>query len=83
LKIIVSIILIAISTIIGVKSSGQIVVGKTFFIFRYIGSKIAEIITGLNFTQAKLSQDKITSAIIKYEIISKKIIKAKIRFIII
>lgn len=71
---------IARSTIIGVKSIGQIVVGIIFFIFRYIGSKIAEIIAGLNFIQAKVNQDKITSAIIKYEIISKKIIKAKIRF---
>lgn len=80
LKIIVSSIVIAKSIIIGVKSIGQIVVGNIFFIFAYIGSKIAEIIIGLNFIQTKVNQDNITSAIIRYDIISKNIIKAKIRF---
>lgn len=55
---------IKIITIIGVKSSGQIVVGIYFFIKLYIGSKTCEIKTGLIFKPKILSQDSITSAII-------------------
>jgi hypothetical protein len=73
----------AIITIIGVKSTGQKLVGIIFFIFLYIGSKISLINFGLIFSQNKVNQDKITSNIIIYEIISRNIIIAKIIEVII
>jgi hypothetical protein len=58
---------------IGVKSIGQIDVGIIFLIFLYKGSIISHINLGLIFNQNIVNQDKITSNITKYDIISKNI----------
>ena len=63
-------------TIIGVKSIGQKVVGIIFFIIEYNGSIISATNFGLKFNQNNTNQDSITSKIIKYDIISNKIIIA-------
>jgi len=61
------------SKTIGVKSKGQIDVGKYFLINSYIGSIISARNLGRIFNQNILTQESITSAKIKYCIISSRI----------
>jgi hypothetical protein len=65
--------IIAKITIIGVKSTGHIVVGNIFLTVLYKGSIISAINLGLILNQNKVNHDKTTSNIIIYETISKNI----------
>ena len=74
---------ISISITIGVKSIGQIVVGKYFFILLYKGSIISAKNCGLIFNQNICNHDNITSAKIIYFTKVKNMKIGIIKFIVI